>query len=287
MQSCPSTGSSLLVWLPGTCQDKTCFFQTNLLQAHPVLPGEQLPAPPSHRPQPHMATLHGSHHGAHTGHRPALPAQLLLHRQGQAGVPSTAPQLPQPHRRAEHRAEPVCAGSVAQHGTAQQGTTPGWLSRWVPASCPAQQVPHLLEPPGPWPAVMGACGEATSTPVTAAGWARERSQLPKPRHPPRPASPGRDGLCWPAAAGSSHLLAAQPWVAPPHGTAARAWPVPAAGGVCRATGGCNQPPPTCYSSAWPCTLPDVLPWPLPGAAPGILGPSSWQVPAVGLRAVRS
>lgn len=115
------------MWLPGTCQDKTCFFQTNLLQAHPVLPGEQLPAPPSHRPQPHVATLHGSHHRAHTSHRPVLPPQLLLHHRGPGWDPqalpvAAAPQLPQPYRCAEHRAEPVCAGRARQRGSTGHST---------------------------------------------------------------------------------------------------------------------------------------------------------------------
>lgn len=209
----------------------------------------------------------------------------------QAGVPKHCPWL-QPHSShsvtgvqstGQNRSVQAGPGSVAQHGTARHGTTLSWLSLWVPASHPAQQVPHLLEPPRPWPAVMGARGEATSTPASCSVLSQGGSQLPKPRHPPRPASTGRDGLCWPAAAGSSHLLAAQPWVAPPHSTAARAEPKQHPHGSprpCQLLGGsagqegAATRSPTCYSSAWPSTLPDALPWPLPSAAPSTLGPRS-------------
>lgn len=234
------------MWLPGTCQDKTCFFQTNLLQAHPVLPGEQLPAPPSHRPQPHVA----SSMGASTGHTPATgpcsPPSSPASLGSRPGSPGTArgcsPTAPTgAQSTGQNRSVQAGPGSVAQHGTAQCGTMPSWSSHWVPASCPAQQVPHLLEPPRPRPAVMGACGGATSTALSCSTLSQGALAAAQTTAP----SQRRTG--WALLAGSS-------WIQPPPGSTALGGSparhscqgdpssVPAAGGLCRAGGGCKQAP---------------------------------------------
>lgn len=101
-------------------------------------------------------------------------------------------------------------GTVAQHGTAQHGTMLSWLSRWVSASCPTQQVPHLLEPPRPWPAVMGACGGATSTPESCSTLSQGALTAAQTTAPSQ-ASQHRTG--WALLAGSS-------WIQPPSGSTA-------------------------------------------------------------------
>lgn len=101
-------------------------------------------------------------------------------------------------------------GSMAQHGTAQHGTTLSWLSPWVSASCPTQQVPQLLEPPRPWPAVTGACGGATSTPESCSTLSQGALTAAQTTAPSQ-ASRHRTG--WALLAGSS-------WIQPPSGSAA-------------------------------------------------------------------
>lgn len=145
LQSCAGMGSSLLVWLPKTCQDKTCFFQTNLLQAHPELPGEQSPAPPSHQRQPHVAAPREPPRGTHwpltRAPCPAPPASLgfRLGSPGTArGCSPTAPTALQVCR-ARGRTGLCRQGQAAWLNTAQHS-----VARYRAGCLPASQPPVQL-----------------------------------------------------------------------------------------------------------------------------------------------
>lgn len=223
-------------------------------------------------------------HRTHTGHWPMLPPSSSCLAGVQAGIPEHCPWL-QPHsshRCAEHGAEPVCAGRARQRGSTRHSTA--WHDAELvvslgPSPCPAQQVPHLLQPPRPWPAVMGACGGATSTAVSCSTLSQGALAAAQTT------APSQHSSGWALLAGSS-------WIQPPPGSTAvggsptrhscqgsaqaaprLAQPVPAAGGSAGQEGAATRPP-TCYSSAWPRTLLDILPWPLPRTAPSTLGPRS-------------
>lgn len=156
------------------------------------------------------------------------PAQLPTAALGSGlGPPGTAaecspPSLSSPQRWAEldqNQFVQAGLGSAAQCGVARHGTTPSWAVPLFPALPSSLQVPDPLLPPRPWPAVMGAHGEATSTPTNRSQWVLPAAraslpELPGPNHGTLPSvqlpsqRPAWDGLCWPAAAGFSHLLLA-------------------------------------------------------------------------------